>query len=67
MGAWVCPQAPKYCAQILNDALGVGFAVAIIRKTIYGEVDVRFAKAQIGIFHNDEIIPQDLAVVKCEC
>lgn len=31
-------------AQILNDAIGVGFAVTIVRKKINCEVDVRFAK-----------------------
>ncbi len=63
MGAWVALK-PKVFAQILNDALGVGFAVAIIRKTIYGEVDVRFAKAKIGFLHYDKSIPHNLAVVK---
>ncbi len=61
MGAWVALK-PKVFAQILNDALGVGFAAAIIRKTIYGEVDVRFAK--IGFLHYDKSIPHNLAVVK---
>ena len=42
----------KILTEVMYDILGVGFTIAIIRKKINSEVNVRFAKRQIRHFHN---------------
>ena len=53
-------------AQLTNYEFGISLALAIERKSLNGETDIRFAKTNTIRFHNDAIVTRQFTVVKRE-